>query len=548
VQQARDVFVQLVKGLKGIGLFRHNANRFPGFLEPAHRLLTTYLAAHGRLPVEVGPEAFLLQEQSLMPAGADQQLPFRFHRAGIRRLIFMPGVTLEELVKLSLVALGDVDPRRRNDDVVSALWAASLTHIQHVSVEGFTVGELQEDQVEVEVAAVMGDLERRAQAQQLVLNVAGESTAPSNVPPGFAKRVQADLAQDRAGLLPKLVGVIFAVLEAELSENAQGLGEVLLDVVDGMLAQGDFTAINHLLIELPAKSSSPALVALLTALAGKLGEPKRLTVVLDVLRAKAPEAPAEALRYLTSLPMATAPVFLEALDTIEPPESRQVICETLAALSSDPAPFVARLEGSTPAMVRDMLFVLDKIDAPDKIKLFAGAFRSPNPDVRLAVLEAVVGAHAQGARAMLSQALVDPEVGLRTRAARALIELDPASGFQELSRLLRSPDFAKRSQEEQIAVYAAIGASGQPEAETLLARAFMQDSGGLLQRKRVARERLLALAGLSECGTIGVYRLLQEAVQKGIGDPELLAATRRAVATLHGRLSGKAPPAAGSSG
>ena len=240
---------------------------------------------------------------------------------------------------------------------------------------------------------------------------------PSLVPPPYAQRLQQELVRDRDGLLPKLVGVIFAVLEAELAENAEGLQDVVLEVLDAMLAQGDFAAINHLLIELPAKSKSPALVAMLKALAAKLAEPQRVTVALDVLRAKDPAAPAEALRYLTSLPTATAPTLLDALETIEPPESRQAVCDALAALSRDPAPFIKRLEGGSPAMIRDMLYVLDKIEAPDKVRLFATAFHNPNPEVRLAVLDAVVKAGAQGARTMLSQALVDQEAKIE-RAPR----------------------------------------------------------------------------------------------------------------------------------
>jgi hypothetical protein len=199
-------------------------------------------------------------------------------------------------------------------------------------------------------------------------------------------------------------------------------------------------------------------------------------------------------------------------------------------------------------MIRDMLYVLDKIEAPDKVRLFATAFHNPNPEVRLAVLDAVVKAGAQGARTMLSQALVDQDAKIRTRAAQGLIEVNPVSGVQELLRVLRSPQFDKRSDQEQRELYAAIGGSGQPEAEAFLAKAFLQDDGGLLHRRKVAKEKLLALAGLTECGSIGVYRVLQEAIKKGISDPELLAETRKTAEKIHAQLTGKPPPAAGSAG
>ncbi len=149
---------------------------------------------------------------------------------------------------------------------------------------------------------------------------------------------------------------------------------------------------------------------------------------------------------------------------------------------------------------------------------------------------------------MLSQALVDPEARLRSRAAKGLLELEPMSGVQELLRVLRSPQFAKRAPEEQHELHVLIGGSGQPEAEAFLAKTFMQDDGGLLHRRKVAKDKALALAGLAECGSIAVYRLLQEAIKKGIDDPELLAETRKTAEKIHAQLLGKPPPTSGSAG
>jgi hypothetical protein len=365
-----------------------------------------------------------------------------------------------------------------------------------------------------------------------------DKASPSAVPPALVQRVQAELSFDREWLLPKLCGVVLALLETELVENPGGLPEVPPEIIDWMLAQGNFGALNQLLVDLPARSKAPALAAL----PAKLAEPQRLAVVLDALRAKPPEAPEEVVRYLTALPPEVGAALLAALDTVELPESRQAICDALAVVAHDPAPLVARLETGNPAMVRDMLYVLDKLQSPDKAKLLTTAFHSPNPEVRLGVLDAVVSARGPGARAMLSQALVDPEARLRSSAARGLLQLDPVSGVQELLRVLRSPQFAKRAQEEQLELYDMIGASGEPDAEAFLARAFLQDDGGLLQRRKVAKDKLLALAGLSACGTIAVYRLLQEAVKKGIDDPELLAETSKTVTKLHAQLLGKPPP------
>jgi hypothetical protein len=541
VQAAREVFVQWVKGLKGIGLFRHNENRYASFLEPAHLALTKYLDNNGKLTLEVGPEAFSLRGESLLPAGNFDKLPFRFYSGGIRRLMFEPGISLDELRRLSLVAIGDVDPKRRNDDIVSALWAAQLTHIRQVSVEGFTVKDVHPEEVERQVTALLADIARRAASQRVMLaDEPDEAIRPLSLP-SLPERSKQELAQDEQVQCRKVVGVLWEVLAGEPAENIEGLDALLLDVIDWMLDMGDYGACNQILMQLPARAAAPRLMETLFA---KLGEPQRVAAVLERLGARPPEKSPDVVFFLCVLPPGTDQALLEGLDKIEIPESRRVICDALARLIRDPAVLSDRLERGTPQLVRDMLYVLEKLEGADKSRAYASALKSRNAEVRLAVLDMVVQGKAPGAKPILTQATTDPDPRVKLRATRGLIELDPTGAFRELSAQVQSPNFAKHTPEEQIATYELLGSTGIPEAEAFLTRVYNQPAGGLFGKQKVARDKVMALAGLAEVGTIGAFRLLQAEAQK-VTDPELRAMARRGAAKIQAKFSRKPAPGKG---
>ena len=271
VDAARAVFGQLMKGFKNIALYRHSVSRYGEFLERAYDALAGYLETYQSLPVKVEAEAFTLHKQSLLPTDSDDKLPYKFHKDGIRNLIFRQGVTSEEFLKFALITMTNYDDaEHRGNDILSDLWAANLEHIEHLVVEGFSFADLSEEDVQVEVDKIVAYLYHRLQshsddflrfarlsADDLNIKMDGVDQVRGVVIQGqpvsekLAQAIQADLRDDEGSrLLPKLMSVIFSLLDDD--PNPRGFQDIFAQLLDAMLLQEDFQTINQLLVKLRA--------------------------------------------------------------------------------------------------------------------------------------------------------------------------------------------------------------------------------------------------------------------------------------------------------
>lgn len=86
VELAKTFAFHLLKGIKQIGMYRHNESRFPEFLGKALESIATYTDKFGPLSMKVEQQNFLLLGESLF--SEDTPLPYKFFRDGIRQLIF----------------------------------------------------------------------------------------------------------------------------------------------------------------------------------------------------------------------------------------------------------------------------------------------------------------------------------------------------------------------------------------------------------------------------------------------------------------------------
>ncbi len=565
VDAARGVFQQLMKGFKNIGLYRHSVSRYGEFLEKAYAALCNYLDAHQSLPVKVEAEAFTLHKQSLLPPESDDKLPYKFHKDGIRNLIFRQGVTADEFLKFALITMTNYDDaEHRGDDILSDLWAANLEHIEHLVVEGFAFADLSEEDVQVEVDKIVAYLYHRLQSHsedfmrfarisaddlnirmEAVDQIRGVVIQGQPVSEKLAQTIQADLRDDEGSrLLPKLTSVVFTLLDDD--PNPRGLQEVFVQLLDAMLLAEDFHSINQLLVKVRAleriEARADVAVELKTFLIAKMGETERVNRIIETLRVGPTKQPQDIQRYLAALAPETVIALLEGLDTVEVQQNRQLLCDALAVLGSQmPEPFVARLGSDRSAMVRDMLYIIDKLDVPDKARLFEGALKNPNIAVRLEALSVIGKGRTESNRALLIAALADDHPQMRISAARALVRFDPERGFQDLQRLIKNPDFQKREQEERLAIYGALGASEQQGALAIFQQ-MLQQKGGLFKKKGVVEDKLLAIAGLSECSSIASYKLLQGEAENDGNDPDVLTAARKAMFKIKKQLFGDAAP------
>ena len=261
----------------------------------------------------------------------------------------------------------------------------------------------------------------------------------------------------------------------------------------------------------------------------------------EMLKTARPRQPVDIIRYLQALDPSTVFTLLNALETIELPENRVLVCDALARFAQDnPQPFVQRLESERPQTVRDMVYILEKSNHPDRVKMFGLVLLNKNLAVKLEVMNIIARGRTPEARKLIIDALNDSAAQVRMLAARLLPEFDRDKAYMDLMRLVREANFDKKSLEERTAYYASLGSTALPGAISLMLQTLAVKPT-LLNKKKVLEDKLLAVAGLAGACSIPGYKALQGVVEDKSQPIEVLNAARKAMyqtkKTLFGETS-----------
>jgi hypothetical protein len=260
-----------------------------------------------------------------------------------------------------------------------------------------------------------------------------------------------------------------------------------------------------------------------------MGEEQRVMRVAEMLKSTRPKNPVDITRYLQALDASTVVTLLNALETIEIPENRLLVCDVLAGHAQEsPSPFVQRLESERPQTVRDMVYILEKSNHPDRVKMFGLVLLNKNLAVKLEVMNIIARGRTPEARKLILEALNDGVTQVRMLAARLLPEFDRDKAYVDLMRMLKEPNLEKKSLEERTAIYTALGSTALPGAISLLLQ-VLAVKPTLLNKKKVMEDKLLAVAGLAGACSIQSYKALQGVVEDKSQPAEVLSAARKAM-------------------
>jgi hypothetical protein len=559
VEMARTVAYHLLKGIKMIGMYRHNEAKYGEFLTKAHESLTAYLEEHGALALKVDLTNFLLHKQELFTD--ESSLPYKYFKDGIRQLIFRPGFTIEELTNFTVVSLSD--PDRGAEDLNAQLWRAQMPHFEYIMVEGFRMDEFSEEEVQVEVDKVVDYLQKRLRTSsedflrfarvteedlemklENVEQMRGVVITGVTADASTKARLQKDVHdEENQRLFPKLISAVFQVVESGV-DDAELLTDMFTQLLDAMLLQEDFTIINQVVLKLRAmeqrSGSDSAVGRLLRNFLMRMGEEQRVNRVGDILKFQKLKNPQDIVKYLSNLGNDVVPLLLDALETIELPENRTLLCDVLITHAKDlPDPFVNRLQSDKPQVVRDMIYVLDRSNHPEKLKFFASVLKTKNMAIKLEVMSIIARGRTGDARKLISAMLDDESQPIRIQAARVLPEFDREKAFLDLMKIVKEPLFEKRSPQEHEAFYAAIGSTGIQGALAYFTQ-LLQVKPGLFNKEKITKDKVLAVAGLGGACTIQTAKLLQEISEDKSQPPEVVSHAKMHLARVRKVLFGTA--------
>ena len=568
VAAATAFFKSLEKGFKQIALYRHNVNQYKDYLKQSYDSLVTLLRKWETLPLRVDQLGFKLHDAWVYQHDADEQnIAHKFYRDGVRILVFRNGIDEQQLLDFVLICLTNFHSAEyMYEDMVSLLWKQDFGHIEYVVVDTVAVGTETEEEARAEVDKIVNYLYQRLTSksddhvafarislEDLEIELDDVEQAKGVVIKGTPAtpeekgRIQDELDEEKENkMLPKLVVILFKLLEDELDQDlGQALEEVFIQLLDSFLIHEDFRGINQMLHKfqsLKRKSLPAANLARLeqieSAFVTRMGETERLDQVTQIIDAMAQiKEPQEVYRYLTRLDDQAILQLLQALEKMERVDARRLVCDALATLGKNQLDvFVRRLSSKKANLVRDMLYIIDKLNPPDRLKIIARLLDHPNLAIRLEALSIIGAMGEDSSRAYVLKALEDSEMQMRITAARMLPNYDLKMATKTLLAIVERQDFPKRDNKEQAALFAALASTNTPEAMGWFRDQIRATS--LMGRKKLAEHKRTVVTGLAMSGSISAFKLLKTELEAGIKEEDVVAAAQRACNKLRERLLG----------
>jgi hypothetical protein len=221
--------------------------------------------------------------------------------------------------------------------------------------------------------------------------------------------------------------------------------------------------------------------------------------------------------------------------------NRRLVCDVLCELGKAYVDtFASRLGHPSSNLVKDMIYVIDKINPPNKFALFGQTLEHPNAILRLETLAVIGRSGTDDSFAVVARtfkAHVDPQ--MRAQAARLLPNFAPEKGASMLLEMIKADAFDKVVEAERKAAFSALVQLRSAPVDAFLAQVFEQKSS-IFAKKRVDDLKLLAIGGLESAPSIPALQLLravaEDTTKKHSKDVRETAAA--AITNVKARLTG----------
>ncbi|MEW5854208.1 MAG: HEAT repeat domain-containing protein [Myxococcota bacterium] len=569
IHEVKEVFAKLQKAMKQIALYRHNTERYREYLEDTFSALADFLQRHGQLSLRVNPTSYAFHGTEVMTDDSkDNNLCYPFFANGIRMLMFNDGLTPDELLRfLMLLMSSDGGGMRNNEDFVTKLWKAELSAIQYVVVEGFkAVDDENADDVQMEVDKVVAYLYRQLQGNsddvmrfarvdsadldlklQDVDQVRGAIISGITATPQDKERIQRALADEETNrLLPKMVVILFQLMELCTDEkNFEDVAEAYFQLLDAMLLAERYDVIQQILERFKVtltKNLRPEVKPLVQhayeRFILKMGEPQRINQIVQVFNAGPVKDPAGVKAYMMQLSADSLPPLLDALERIEVANNRRLMCDVLVDLARDyPDQVANRLQHPSSQVVKDMMYILDQINPPNKLKYIATLLEHTNVVLRLETINTLGRNPSEETLPLIIKCLKGNDSQMRAAAARVMHFYEPERAAQELLHQANHPDFGKRDRNEQRAIFGGIAQVAHSKCQAFI-QGILQQKPNMLNKRKVEDAKLLVIEGLAGSPSLPNFQALATVAQDATQSPEIQTAARNAALEMKTRLLG----------
>ena len=359
--EATAVFERLRRSLKQIALYRHNVDRYGEYLEPFTQGMLELLAKNPIVSLKLDAMAYKIGPHVVFEdESRENNIIYPLWANGIRLLMIKQSVTATELQRFYLICMNASDgDKKGREDIITALWKAELVGIEYIVVEGFkAMPDDDAEEVEIEIEKVVAYLYRQLQSnsedylrfarissEDLDLQLDSVETVRGAIVQGVTStaadraRVQGGLVREETRQLGKLVTVLFQLLELDTgADNFEDVAEAFVQLLDALILQENFTAIDQIRARFTASESKATLrdqqketvERCANRFRMRMGESQRVQAIGQILNTGIVKDADGVRRYLQSLGFEAIVPLLEMLETLQLLPNRRLVCDVLA--------------------------------------------------------------------------------------------------------------------------------------------------------------------------------------------------------------------------
>jgi hypothetical protein len=529
---ARDLFVALAKALRAYQLYDENNPVYQRFLSGLRDAFMRLWKTEGELTAVIEESRIVLDGVPVYTNDVRaESLAFLLYKDGVREISFFPGIEEQELERLLSVLhrVRFVGPE--SDDILTMLWDEGLEHFRYQYVDYLSEG------------VVLPEPGAGADAEQL-LRARNEELSPADVeevhagnllqlvdldsfnPTLYAldpreleqldRDLQLELDRD---VRSDVLDALFDRLEERYDLDRQTeIIAVLRSLLPNLLGRGAIESAGRVLQELNELAVQPEVFdsdrrRQIDRLLDEVSAPEVMGELVDALEERSiTPSPAALGAFLEHLRPQALSWLLRASETVAVKELQPVLRESVRGIAEKNRGLLVQLVSSQDSLVAAgaarLAGSLRVVEAAAAIQQL---LKHPEPDARLAAVEAAALLRAGPVAGALQDALTDPDRAVRIAAARALGRLRYRPAAPRFRALLTSREIREADITEKIAFFEGYALVGDPETVAVLDK--LLNGRSLIGRREPSEVRAAAALGLGKVGTPDASRALESAIR-----------------------------------
>lgn len=513
VQIVEELLRALAKGQRALQMYLPNNPIYQRGIDQVAESFAPVWGITGRLILDVQDGEIVWEGAPLSQGGSKGEgLATQLYQDGLRRMVLLPGVESDEIVRfLSVLNRARLLPKDAGDDLLTLLWEQEFVLISYTFVEALGDGMefLQSgggSDTPTEPAAVRAQV---AEEQQNIGTTADLDAAPYFLDEAELRLMQAELEEEyRRDIGTAAVDALLDILEGQREPAVRREVVALLeDLLPSQLAVGGFRVVARILHELRviavrAAGLDQSLHEALLSFEERLSQPDILEQLFRTLEDPTTRPSEEEIgEVLRELKPAALPVVLSHLGRTIDPEVRRALLPSVEQLArSRPQVLQDVLTGEASDAFGPAIELVARLGLTALAPAVAAHLSDGSVSVRIAALNALGGFATPTAITAIESTLGDEERVVRQTALGLLLGRGGSGGtLAKLEALLFGSEAKDWERSERRALFEAYAQlAGQPAVarfrDLLVPR-------GLLRRREPPEVRACAIFALAKIRT-----------------------------------------------